>query len=371
MARFNVDSYQWTGGFIKGMPFAPAGELNETTIIGIPADAPPVTISVSVQVSYDEETGLYESLRLRHPRGYSFENFGPPDGSIVITMPIGVVPGPVADAAVLFGVSGGSETQLSMAYLEWYWAEGCPTCPTCQVGGCGSGGVTLSSPDQNGNSRLSYPFGGGSDPHGLGASAVFGTQSTSWGFMALPDDVSVVNAGQTAETPPRNCIHATVPAGDGTSRLYCSDSATGDFVPAGSYGTSFAWNGSGYVETIGDSQVHYDSSGVLQRVVSGQSEHIYSRGTGWVDITANTATPTKHRYNLQDDNVQSIVEYAQLPGSGWTEARRLEVGWSGSQISSFTSYPGARTTSFSYVDGSLASYEDCSGRAWNLQYEEE
>jgi YD repeat-containing protein len=206
----------------------------------------------------------------------------------------------------------------------------------------------------------------------VGAQAVFNSFANTWGFLALPGNVSLTYQGMTAESTPREVWHAAVPAADGTARLYCNDASTGEFTPVAPYGTSFASTETGWAETIGDSAVHYDVYGVVEQVVRGQSVHTYTRDPGgaWVDIEANTAMPSKQRYNLSGGVVQSVSQYAQLSGSGWTETRRLAVSQWGGQISQLTSYPGGRTTSFSYNgDGTLASYQDCSGRTWHLQYE--
>lgn len=378
---FYVDSITWLGAFIGGQPFAPGISDN----IVIPGDAGPVEFQVHVETSEAEPPFGYVGLGLMAnypgPVGSVTVDFGPPGGAADVALLPGVVldyPGleftldligyyPDLDPPPLppYGVLDSITVRYS---VPWSF---CPLPPTSPGGGCPSGDLRVMPPDPNGVAQVSYSFGGGGDPNGIGSRVAFNTNNASWGFMALPGDVSLQYLGDTAESTPREVWHATVPAGDGTTRLYCSDSSTGDFVPVGPYGTTFGWNGSEYVETVGGAQVCYDSSGVLQRVINGGSVHTYSYDGAWVDIEANTSPPTKVRYSKSGGIVQSVHQYVQLPGAGWVEARQLAVAWSGDQIATLTSYPGDRTTSFSYnPDGSLASYEDCSGREYALQYEE-
>ena len=376
MPNFSITSYQWIGGFIGSKPVMPAAPPNSGMTYVTGESVPTVTFELHVDVSYG--MGPYDGLRIRRwcPSGaIEQSDFQPPDHTVTCTLDgdsLGTWPF-IGSVFRLYALTGQSEVLLCTSNISWGWeCPGCAVDPTSPGGGCPSGDVSFGSPDQGGNSTLSYSFAGGSGRQAMGSRVVFNTFSNSWGFMALPGNLSLVNLGQTAESTPRDCWHAAVPAADGTSRLYCNDASTGEFMPCGPYGTSFASTGSGWAETIGDSAVHYDVYGVLDKVVRGQSVHTYTHDPGgaWVDIEANTAPPTKFRYALQSGVVQSVHQYAQLSGSGWTEARRLDVSQSGGRISQLTSYPGGRTTSFSYGgDGSLTSYQDCSGRSWHLQYE--
>jgi hypothetical protein len=377
MARFIVTNFNWVGVFIGGQPFLPPDMMEP---LSVPVSVPQVTVKAHVDVVYDQQMASYDILRLRANYSFPLEptavDFAPTDGEIELSLQSSLAlddPGWYFGVDLLAAEGQTYETLLSQHLVCWHPEHvGCPSPPGAPGGGCPAGGpVSFGAPDAGGVSTFSYSFANPSDPHGIGSGLVLSTSDSGWGFTALPDDVSVEKIGMTAEATPREVWHATVPAADGSSRLYVNDSDSGEFVPAGPYGTRFSSTSSGFVETIGSSEVHYDNSGVIQQVVTGESVHTYTRGQDWVEIEANTALPTKHRYNLQNDDVVSIQTYAQLPGSGWTESRLLEVGRSSGQIASLTSYPGGRTTSFSYnTDGSLASYQDCSGRTTTLHYEE-
>lgn len=377
--NFWVNDYKWVGAFIGGKPFLTANQFGTFLLVG---KMSPVTIKAHVNVDYDD-MGPYDVLRLSlgyplnrgvEPRDFDIA-FDPTDGEITWSFRPGypeMIPGPPGAVALLAG-SGSNPRVLLWTTVTWEpeYAS-CPVCPTACCGGCAEGNLSYSAPDHCGNSSLSYSFDSGLDSHGIGTKLVFSTATNAWSFTALPGNVSVSCQGQTGETPARDCWWAIVPAADGTRRYYCNDSSSGEFVPWGPYGTTFKGTGSGWVETIGDHAVHYNSSGVIEKVVRGQAVHTYSRDPGgtWVDITANTCTPTKVRYSLQNGVVQSIQQYTWLSGS-WREVRRLTVSRQGEQISQVTVAPGGRTTTFNYtMNGLLTSYQDCSGRTWTPLYEE-
>ena len=380
---FRVTGYSIIGQFIGGKPYSPAA--NWKPGFGAPGDVPPVTLGVRVSVEYGPPdwgypyTGL--KLRLDYPAevGSTPEvAFDPTDGYIEWSLQPGiprVAVGSVTGVVLLGTSSGGS---IEIDETDFYWRPTGTGCPTPPVAGGGSGGCPAGSvlspiaPDLDGHFRTRYRFGGTPDPHGMGASLIWSSDDSSWGFAALPGNLTLANLGQTGESTPRDCWRATVPAADGSVRTYCNDSSTGEFVTCGPYGTSFASTENGWAETIGDSEVHYDVYGMLEKVVRGGSVHTYSRDPNgaWVDIAANTWPATKFRYALQGGVVQTVHQYAQLDGANWTEARQLAVSYGDGLITQVTSYPGGRTTSFSYDQaGKLASYEDCSGRTWALQYE--
>ena len=376
---FQIKSFAWTGAFVGGQPYA-----TRKQDFVFPANSSPATIGVYVET---EESPIgFTGLGLI-PDAISWTpkvDFGPPSGGIEVSLQPGMI---VEDLGVSFNIDlvayflypppPPAPPYMVLDTCSVVFAPVCRTCPQIPgsgSGSCAAGGMTLSSPDETGNAVVMFDFGSTPDPLGMGAGLTYMTGSAQWGFTALPGDLLLSNLGQTSESPPRDCWRARVPAADGSVREYCNDASTGEFVPCGPYGTQFASTDDGWVETLGDTRVYYDVYGVLSRVERGGSVHSYSRDPNgaWVDIESNTATPGRFRYNLQSGQVQSIHEYAQLDGSNWTETRYLSVAQSGGRIAQLTSYPEGRTTSFSYNgDGSLASYEDCSGRTWSLQYEED
>lgn len=410
---FHVIDQGWIGAFIGGKPvLCPAANDKESMDGNIYASAR-ATFSAEVTVFYDPEGGFYDHFgwfadALGASTSYAVinENTGCPPGDGTVTVaPIhkqNGVPIPPAMTMHLMACSPGQDPDDGTSVLHSWVDQGAIyyephlAPPTRYAKGgefsckCGDGGTPSPDPSGLGTLGLSsmpvpaavdedgrlavyfvLPVAPAQDPNVIMTAFTYLSNESRWTFSALPGDLAFGNSGQTREDPPRDHWFAGIAsASGGGGRAYHSDASDGDFVPELDFGTAFASNGTAFIETIGAAKVHYDSNHRIVGVQDGGAIHTYSYLSGsQVEIKANTYPQSKMVCTHAGYQVSSVRTYVEWPEVGWVEVGSAGVEWEDDLIQSIELAPSGTTTSFIYYDdGSLRSFESCSGAETELQY---